>query len=91
MVVYKTEEEIEIIREGAQILGKAHGVVASHIKEGITTLALDTLAYEYINDNGGKPSFKGYKGFPYSLCISVNSAVVHGFPGSYSLKSGDIA
>jgi len=90
MVIYKTEEEIELIREGAQILSKAHGEVAAHIKEGITTLALDTLAYEFINDLGGKPSFKGYNGFPYSLCISVNSAVVHGFPGNYVLRSGDI-
>jgi len=90
MVVYKTEEEIDLIREGAQILGKAHGEVAAQIKEGITTLALDTLAYEFINDLGGKPSFKGYNGFPYSLCISVNSAVVHGFPGNYVLRSGDI-
>jgi len=90
MVVYKTEEEIDIIREGAQILGKAHGEVAAHIKEGITTLALDKLAEEFIQDHGGRPSFKGYNDFPYSLCISVNSAVVHGFPGSYVLKSGDI-
>jgi len=90
MVVYKTEEEIDIIREGAQILGKAHGEVAAHIKEGITTLTLDKLAEEFIQDHGGRPSFKGYNDFPYSLCISVNSAVVHGFPGSYVLKSGDI-
>jgi len=90
MVVYKTEEEIDLIKEGAQILGKAHGIVAAHIKEGITTLELDALADEFIQDNGGRPSFKGYNGFPYSLCISVNSAVVHGFPGKYVLKEGDI-
>jgi len=90
MVVYKTEEEIELIKEGAQILGKAHGEVAAHIKEGITTLELDALADEFIKDHGGRPSFKGYNGFPYSLCISVNSAVVHGFPGKYVLRPGDI-
>ena len=90
MVVYKTEDEIEIIKQGAQILGKAHGIVADAIKEGITTLELNNLADEFIKDNGGKPSFKGYNGFPYCLCISVNSAVVHGFPGNYMLKSGDV-
>ena len=90
MVIYKTEEEIEIIKEGAVILGKAHGLVASLIKEGIKTKELDKKAEEFISDHGGKPSFKGYNGFPYSLCISVNSVVVHGFPGDYELKSGDV-
>ncbi|MBK0401423.1 type I methionyl aminopeptidase [Adhaeribacter sp. BT258] len=90
MVFYKSEEEIAIIRESAQILGKAHGVVASNIKEGITTLHLDKLAEEFIRDSGGIPSFKGYNGFPFSLCISVNETVVHGFPGSYIIKDGDI-
>lgn len=90
MVYYKTEEEINIIREGAIILSKAHGEVASLIKEGVTTKVLDTRAEEFIKDHGGWPSFKGYNGFPYSLCISVNSAVVHGMPGDYVIKSGDI-
>jgi len=90
MVVYKTEEEIDIIRENAIILSKAHGEVASLIREGITTKELDARAEEFIKDNGGKPSFKGYNGFPYSLCISVNSAVVHGFPSNYVIQSGDI-
>ena len=90
MVYYKTEEEINIIRENALILSKAHGEVASIIREGITTKELDNRAEEYIKDHGGLPSFKGYNGFPYSLCISVNSAVVHGFPGNYVIKNGDI-
>ncbi|MFC5269050.1 type I methionyl aminopeptidase [Adhaeribacter terreus] len=90
MVFYKSEEEISVIRESAQILGKAHGLVASNIKEGITTLHLDKLAEEFIRDSGGIPSFKGYNGFPYSLCISVNETVVHGFPGSYIIKDGDV-
>ncbi|GEO02418.1 methionine aminopeptidase [Adhaeribacter aerolatus] len=90
MVYYKTEEEINIIRENALILSKAHGEVASLIREGITTKELDTRAEEFIQDHGAHPSFKGYNGFPYSLCISVNSAVVHGFPGKYVIKSGDI-
>ena len=90
MVFYKTEEEIDIIRKGAQILSQAHGEVASLIRAGITTLELDARAEEFIQDHGGRPSFKGYNGFPYSLCISVNSVVVHGFPGKYVLQSGDI-
>jgi methionyl aminopeptidase len=90
MVFYKSEEEIEIIRASAQILGKAHGEVKKAIKEGITTLYLDKIAEEFIRDSGGIPSFKGYNSFPYSLCISVNDAVVHGMPGNYVIKDGDI-
>lgn len=90
MIYYKSEEEIEIIREGALILGKAHGEVAKHINEGVTTSFLDKIAYDFIQDLGGIPSFKGYNGFPYSLCISVNDAVVHGMPSAYTLKDGDI-
>src|SRR5688572_16686862 len=90
MVFYKSEEEIAIIRESAQILGKAHGIVATQIKEGITTLYLDKLAEEFIRDSGGIPSFKGYNGFPFSLCISVNETVVHGFPSNYTIKDGDV-
>ena len=89
MVFYKTEEEIDIIREGAKILSQAHGEVASLIRAGVTTLELDARAEEFIKDHGAQPSFKGYNGFPYSLCISVNSVVVHGFPGKYELKPGD--
>ncbi|MCS4434128.1 type I methionyl aminopeptidase [Aquiflexum gelatinilyticum] len=90
MIHYKTSEEVQIIKQGAQILGKAHGEVAKHIKEGVKTSFLDKIAEEYIRDNNGIPSFKGYNGFPSSLCISVNEVVVHGFPGSYVLKDGDI-
>jgi methionyl aminopeptidase len=90
MVFYKTEEEIDTIRKGAKILSQAHGEVASLIRAGITTLELDARAEEFIQDHGGRPSFKGYNGFPYSLCISVNSVVVHGFPGKYELQPGDI-
>lgn len=90
MIFYKTEEEIELIRQSALILGKAHGEIASLIRVGVTTAELDKRAEEFIRDNGGEPSFKGYNGFPYSLCISVNSTVVHGFPGNYTLNDGDI-
>src|SRR6186713_2981138 len=90
MVQLKTEEELVIIRESAQILGKAHGEVARLIKPGVKTSTLDKVAEEFIRDNGGSPSFKNYNGFPSSLCISVNEVVVHGFPGSYELRETDI-
>ncbi len=90
MIFYKTEEEIELIRESAQILGKAHGEVAKHVKAGIKTKDLDKIAEEFITDHGAKASFKGYNGFPATLCISTNEVVVHGFPSDYELKDGDI-
>lgn len=90
MVHLKTEEELQIIRESAQILGKAHGEVAKLIKPGVKTSTLDQVAEEFIRDHGGSPSFKNYNGFPSSLCISVNEVVVHGFPGKYELRETDI-
>jgi methionyl aminopeptidase len=90
MVYLKTEEELALIREGSQILGKAHGEVAKLIKPGVKTSKLDTVAEEFIRDHGGSPSFKNYNGFPASLCISVNEVVVHGFPGNYELRETDI-
>src|SRR6187401_242453 len=90
MVNLKTEDELVIIRESAQILGKAHGEVARLIKPGVKTMALDKLAEEYIRDHGGVPSFKNYGGFPATLCISVNEVVVHGFPSNYELKETDV-
>ncbi len=90
MIYYKTEEEIDIIKEGADILGRAHGLIAQAIKPGIKTIELDKIAFDFITESGGKPSFKGYNGFPSTLCISVNDQVVHGFPSNYELKEGDI-
>jgi methionyl aminopeptidase len=90
MVFYKTSEEIELMRHSALMVGKAHAIVAAAIRPGITTGELDRLAEEFIMDNQGIPSFKNYNGFPYATCISVNDAVVHGFPGKTVLKDGDI-
>ncbi|QDH77723.1 type I methionyl aminopeptidase [Echinicola soli] len=90
MIHYKTSEEVQLIKESAQILGKAHGEVAKLVKAGVTTSHLDKVAEEFIRDHGGVPSFKGYNGFPASLCISVNEVVVHGFPSDNVLKDGDI-
>lgn len=90
MIHYKSREEVEIIKEGALILGKAHGEVAKRVKPGVKTIELDRIAEEFIRDHDGVPSFKNYNGFPSSLCISLNENVVHGFPGEYELKEGDI-
>ena len=90
MIHYKTEEEIDLIRESGVILGKTHGEVAKWIKPGTKTRDLDRIAEDFIRDHNGKPSFKGFNGFPGSLCISVNEEVVHGIPGDYEFKEGDI-
>ena len=90
MIHYKTAEEIDIIKESAEILGRAHAEVAKLIEPGIQTIDLDKVAFEYIKDHQGTPSFKGYNGFPYTLCVSINENVVHGFPSNYELKEGDI-
>lgn len=90
MIYYKTSEEVELIKKSADILGRAHGEVAKHVKKGVKTSFLDKVAEEFIRDHNGVPSFKGYNGFPASLCISVNEVVVHGFPSQYELKDGDI-
>lgn len=90
MIFYKTEEEIQIIRESADILGRAHGEVAKNVRPGVKTEYLDKIAEEFIKDHGATASFKGYNGFPATLCISTNEVVVHGFPSEYELKDGDI-
>lgn len=90
MIQYKTSEEVQLIKKSADILGKAHGEVAKYVKGGVKTSFLDKIAEEFIRDHDGVPSFKGYNGFPSSLCISVNEVVVHGFPSDYELKDGDI-
>ncbi len=89
-VYYKTDEQIEQIRESANVLSLLLGEIAKEVKPGITTLSLDKLAYEFIQDHGGTPAFLNYQGFPHSLCISVNDQIVHGFPSDYVLKDGDI-
>jgi methionyl aminopeptidase len=87
---YKTEEEIELIRESSLLVGKTLAEVAKIIKPGITTLDLDAIAEEFIRDNGAEPTFKGYDGFPNSLCTSVNDVVVHGIPDNRPLENGDV-
>lgn len=89
-IVYKSENEIELIRQSADVLGRVHGLISCEIKEGISTSKLDKLAHDFIRDNQGVPSFLNYRGFPSTLCISVNETVVHGLPGKYEIRNGDI-
>ena len=87
---YKSVEEIELIRESALLVGKTLGEIAKVIGPGVKTIELDKLAETFIRDNGGVPAFLNYSGFPYSLCISLNNQVVHGFPSEHVLVDGDI-
>jgi len=89
-IIYKSIEEIELIRESSLLVSKTLGEVAKVIKAGMQTIELNKLAETFIRDHGGVPAFLNYNGFPYSLCISLNDQVVHGFPSSYVLKDGDV-
>jgi methionyl aminopeptidase len=89
-MIIKTAEEIEILKENAIIISKALAEVAQHIKPGVQTRTLDKIAEDFIRDQGAVPAFKGYRGFPATLCISVNEEVVHGIPGERVLINGDI-
>jgi len=90
MVFLKSLEEIAIMKESGAILSKTLGVLARAVKPGVTSKELDTLAEECIRDQGGVPSFKGYTGYPATLCVSINDAVVHGLPNGYALKEEDL-
>lgn len=90
MIYLKTPEEIQKMREAADLVSRTMGEVARWIQPGVTTRKLDTIAREFIHDNGGKPACLGYEGFPGTLCIEVNETVVHGFPSAYALREGDI-
>ncbi|MBP5540494.1 MAG: type I methionyl aminopeptidase [Bacteroidales bacterium] len=90
MILLKTKEEIELIRDSARLLGKAIAEVGRHIRPGVTTAYLDQIGEQYIRDNGGKPLCKGFEGFPAAFCISVNDVVVHGIPSNdIFIKEGD--
>ncbi len=90
MIYLKTPEEMELMRKASELTSQTLGEVAKWIAPGVTTRKLDTIAREFIMDNGGKPACLGYQGFPGTLCIEVNEVVVHGFPSSYTLREGDI-
>ena len=90
MIYVKTDAEVELLREANQLVSKTLAEVAVHIRPGVTTLRLDTIAEEFIRSHGALPAFKGYAGFPNTLCTSVNDEVVHGIPSDYALMEGDI-
>ena len=90
MIYLKTPEEINLVREASILVSRTLGEVARWIAPGVTTQKLDTIAREFIRDNGGRPACLGYEGFPGTLCIEVNETVVHGFPSNYTLREGDI-
>jgi len=90
MLYLKTDEEIGLLKESNLLVSRTLAEIALLIRPGISTLYLDNVAEAYIRDNGGAPAFKGYGGFPGTLCTSVNDEVVHGIPSDYILKEGDI-
>lgn len=90
MIHIKTAEEIAIHRQSCLLVGETLAMLAQHIKPGITSMQLNDLAETFLKDNGATPSFKNYHGYPYATCISVNDAVVHGFPNNEPLKEGDV-
>ena len=90
MLYLKTDEEIGLLKQSNILVSRTLAELASLIKPGISTLYLDKIAETFIRDNGAKPAFKGYGGFPGTLCTSVNDEVVHGIPSDYVLKDGDI-
>jgi methionyl aminopeptidase len=90
MIVQRTSEEVELLRQSNLLVSKTLAEVAKLIKPGVTTLALDKVAEQFIRDHGAVPAFLGYRGFPRTLCTSVNSEVVHGIPSDLVVKDGDI-
>jgi methionyl aminopeptidase len=90
MLYLKTDEEVELLKESNMLVSRTLAEIARHIKPGVTTLYLDSIAETFIRDHHAVPAFKGYGGFPNTLCTSVNDEVVHGIPSGYCLKEGDI-
>lgn len=90
MIHYKSKEQIELIRESAQLVSKTLGIIAKEVKPGAVPLDIDKLAEEFIRDSGGVPGFLGLYDFPNSLCMSLNEQVVHGIPSKKALEEGDI-
>jgi methionyl aminopeptidase len=89
-IIKKTPEEIESIAASGQILARCHRLLRGKVRPGVTTEELDVAAERFIRSQGAEPAFKGYRGFPGSICASPNSMVVHGIPGDYALSRGDV-
>jgi methionyl aminopeptidase len=90
MVYLRDRREIEAIREAAQLVARTLDLLGREVRPGMTTAALDRLAETFIRDHGGRPAFKGYRGFPATICPSVNEEVVHAIPGPRRLEEGDV-
>lgn len=90
MIILKTRREIEIMRKAGRLVAQSHELVRKYIKPGVTTKELDQMVEDFLRSQNAIPTFKGYGGFPYSICASVNEEVVHGFPSSRKLIEGDI-
>ncbi len=90
MIVCKSNAELDLMREAGRIVAETHRLMKQAIAPGITTAELDRIADQYIRSQGAVPSFKGYNGFPFSICASTNDELVHGFPGPRKLREGDI-
>ncbi len=90
MITLRSKREIELLKQAGHIVYLTHQYLRPFIKAGIKTIELDRLAEEFIRSHDATPSFKGYEGFPYTLCISINDEVVHGFPSDRKLRDGDI-
>ena len=90
MILYKTDAEVQLMKQSAELVSKTLTEVAKVLKPGITTFQLDKLCFEFIKDHKAIPSFLNYRGYPFTICASVNDVVVHGFPNNVALKEGDI-
>jgi methionyl aminopeptidase len=90
VIVRKSQGELEAMREGGRITAACLRMLSGSVRPGVTARELDSLAEEFIHDHGGRPEFKGYQGFPASICASPNAMIVHGIPGPYRLKEGDL-
>jgi methionyl aminopeptidase len=90
MIIRKATGEIERMARAGEVVADTLALIGEHARPGVTTQELDDLADEFIRSRGGTPTFKGYRGYPASICTSPNEMVVHGIPGAYTLKDGDI-
>ncbi len=90
MIIRKSKAEIEQMERAGQVVVETLELIGEHVRPGVTTQELDELAEEFIRSRGGVPTFKGYRGYPASICTSPNAMVVHGIPGEYTLKEGDV-
>src|SRR5664280_845900 len=90
LVPHRTRQEIDLMRRAGRIVADVLALMEDELKPGVTTAQLDTVAESYIRNAGARPSFKGYRGFPGSICVSIDDEVVHGIPGSRVIEEGQV-